>query len=189
MTSQRTFGDVGNDSNVNRAIINPICHSDHPICHSERSEESPTTRKERVHHPVIPANLTSSRPALRRPGKPNVTPARLVSSRPALRHSGESRPLAGRNVHPEGQGNREWRANTFAQKFYDPVAIHRTTTTSSTRPQQRVEPRLHKVDIMRQRIPNTSLLHKHETRTIHQAPALVWPRGVTNQSRVEKRAG
>ena len=71
----------------------------------------------------------------------------------------------------------------------NPTDAEQTSSTASTRPQQSVEPRLNKVDVVSQRIPNALFFHKHETRAIHQAPALVWSRGVTNHSRVEERAG
>lgn len=56
------------------------------------------------------------------------------------------------------------------------VALTREVCDFSTiPPQQRVETRLHKIQIMRQRIPNPTFLHQYETRTVHQAPALIQP--------------
>ena len=64
----------------------------------------------------------------------------------------------------------------FAQQMRNnPTDVEQTSSTALTRPQQRVEPRLNKVDVVSQRIPNASLFHEHETRAVHQAPSLIQP--------------
>ncbi len=51
---------------------------------------------------------------------------------------------------------------------HNPINPSSDKEGSSPRPQQSVEPRLNKIHIISQRIPNPPLLHQQETRAVHQ---------------------